>query len=88
MPKSEKTQKAPRPREGLQKLAPGAAACYLSDVRACDGMWRTVESRTETKGTGKLFQAVGVALPPTVRQLKEVAHQPPKLGINPMLFAR
>jgi len=30
--------------------------------------------RTETKGTcGKLFQAVGVALPPTVRQIKEVA---------------
>jgi len=30
--------------------------------------------RTETKGTcGKVFQAVGVALPPTVRQLKEVA---------------
>ena len=30
--------------------------------------------RTETKGIcGKVFQAVGVALPPTVRQLKEVA---------------
>jgi len=30
--------------------------------------------RTETKGTcGKVFQAVGVALPPTVRQIKEVA---------------
>ncbi len=28
--------------------------------------------RTETKGTcGKVFQAVGVALPPTVRQIKE-----------------
>ncbi|MGH8653661.1 MAG: IS1634 family transposase [Gammaproteobacteria bacterium] len=30
--------------------------------------------RTETKGTcGKVFQAVGVALPPTVRQIKEAA---------------
>jgi len=30
--------------------------------------------RTETKGTcGEVFQAVGVALPPTVRQIKEVA---------------
>jgi len=30
--------------------------------------------RTETKGTcGKVFQAVGVALPPTVRQIKQGA---------------
>ena len=30
--------------------------------------------RSETKGTcGKVFQAVGVALPPTVRQIREVA---------------
>lgn len=32
--------------------------------------------RTETKGTcGKVFQALGVALPPTVHQIKEVARR-------------
>ena len=33
--------------------------------------------RSETKGTcGKVFQAVGVALPPTVRQIREVTPTP------------